>query len=155
MSAGRMHFGIISPPVPGHIHPFGALGRELILRGHRVSLLHMADLAPRVEGQGLEFIAIGQSDHPPGCLLESVAKLGQLDGLAALRFTIQAICRTTEMVCRDAPAAIRNHCVDALLVDQTEPAGGSLAEHLAIPFVTMCNALTLIREPEMPPPFTG
>ena len=25
-----MHIGVITPPVPGHLHPFGALGRELI-----------------------------------------------------------------------------------------------------------------------------
>jgi zeaxanthin glucosyltransferase len=150
-----MHFGIISPPVLGHIHPFGALGRELILRGHRVSLLHMPDLAPMAEAQGLEFISIGQSDHPSGSLPQSLARLGQLDGLAALRFTIQAIRRTTEMMCRDAPDAIRDHGIDALLVDQTEPAGGSVAERLAIPFVTVCNALALNRESEVPPPFTG
>ena len=39
-----VHFGIVSPPVPGHIHPFGALGRELIARGHRVTFLQMADV---------------------------------------------------------------------------------------------------------------
>jgi zeaxanthin glucosyltransferase len=150
-----MHFAIISPPVLGHIHPFGALGRELIQRGHRVSLLHMPDLAPMAAAQGLEFISVGQSDHPPGSLPESLARLGQLDGLAALRFTIRAICRTTEMICRDAPAAIREHGIAALLVDQTEPAGGTVAEHLAIPFVTICNALALNRESGVPPPFTG
>jgi zeaxanthin glucosyltransferase len=150
-----MHFGVISPPVSGHIHPFGALGRELIARGHRVSLLHMPDLAPLVETQGLEFISVGQSDHPVGSLPQSLARLGQLDGLAALRFTIQAIRRTTEMICRDAPDAIRDHAIDALLVDQTEPAGGTVAERLAIPFVTVCNALALNRESEVPPPFTG
>lgn len=150
-----MHFGIISPPVSGHIHPFGALGRELIGRGHRVSLLHMSDLAPLVESQGLEFIPIGQSDHPLGSLPESLARLGKLDGLAALRFTIGAISRTTEMICRDAPAATQQHNIDALLVDQTEPAGSTVAEHLAIPFVTICNALALNRESDVPPPFTG
>jgi len=115
----------------------------------------MPDLAPLVEGQGLEFIAVGQSDHPSGSLPQSLARLGQLDGLAALRFTIQAIRRTTEMMCRDAPNAIRDNGIDALLVDQTEPAGGTVAEHLAIPFVTVCNALALNRESEVPPPFTG
>ena len=36
---------------------------------------------------------------------------------------------------------------DMLLADQTEPAGGTVAEHLGIPFVTICNALALNREP--------
>jgi MGT family glycosyltransferase len=150
-----MHFGIISPPVSGHIHPFGALGRELIRRGHRVSLIQMPDLAERARAEGLGFIGIGYTDHPPGSLAESLAQLARLEGFAALRFTIRAVRRTTEMICRDAPGCIRSSGIDALLVDQTEPAGGTVAEHLGLPFVTICNALALNREAGVPPPFTG
>ena len=149
-----MHFGIVTPPVPGHLHPFGALGRELIARGHRATVIHLADLEPQVLSEGLEFTAIGQTDHPHGSLPVSLAKLGQLQGLAALRFTIQAVRKTTEMICRDAPDAIRAARIDMLLVDQTEPAGGTVAEHLGLPFITICNALMLNREPGVPPPFT-
>ncbi len=150
-----MHYGIISPPVPGHINPFGALGRELIRRGHRVTFVHMADLEQRVRAQQLEFAAIGDSDHPVGSLPQSLAQLGKLDGLAALRFTIQAVRKTTEMMCRDAPRAVQDAGIDFLLVDQTEPAGGSLAENLGLPFITICNALALNREPDVPPPFSS
>lgn len=149
-----MHFGIISPPVPGHIHPFGALGRELIERGHRVTFIHMEDVRERVFAENLEFIPIGASDHPPGSLPESLALLGKLDGLAALRFTVKAVRKTTEMFCRDAPIAIQNAGIEALLVDQTEPAGASIAELLGIPFLTVCNALNLNEEPDVPPPFS-
>jgi zeaxanthin glucosyltransferase len=150
-----MHLGVVSPPVPGHLHPFGALGRELIARGHRVTLFHMPDLAERVRKEELEFVAIGESDHPLGSLPVSLQRLGQLDGLAALRFTIEAIRKTTEMMCRDLPAAIEKSGVHALLVDQTEPAGGTVADHLKLPFVTVCNALTLSDDPDVPPPFTA
>ena len=150
-----MHFGIISPPVSGHIHPFGALGRELIRRGHQVSFVHMCDLSERVRAEGLGFISIGHTDHPPGSLSKSLTELGRLQGLSALRFTIGEICKTTEMICRDAPYAIREANMDALLVDQTEPAGGAVAEHLQIPFVTICNALALNRELSVPPSFAA
>jgi UDP:flavonoid glycosyltransferase YjiC (YdhE family) len=142
-----MHYGIIAPPVSGHIHPFGALGRELIARGHRVTMFQMEDVRPRATAEGLEFAAIGQSDHPAGSLDRSLAQLGKLRGLGALRFTIEAVRRTTEMICRDAPAVVRACGIDRLLVDQTEPAGGSVADCLKIPFVTVCNALALDREP--------
>src|SRR5579863_2500051 len=102
-----MHFGIISPPVPGHLHPFGALGRELIARGHQVTLFHMPDVEERAAREGLGFISIGASDHPLGSLPESLRKLAALSGLTALRFTIEAIRNTTGMLCRDAPAALR------------------------------------------------
>jgi MGT family glycosyltransferase len=150
-----MHYGIVTPPVPGHIYPFGALGRELIARGHRVTLLQMEDVRPRAVAEGLEFAALGESDHPAGSLEGSLAQLGTLSGLAALRFTIEAVRRTTEMICRDAPDVVKARGIDRLLVDQMEPAGGSVADRLGIPFFTICNALALNRESYMPPPFTG
>jgi zeaxanthin glucosyltransferase len=150
-----MHFGIVSPPVPGHIHPFGSLGRELIARGHRVTLFNMVDVEDAARAEGLEFVAIGHSDHPAGSLAVSLKQLGRLQGLPALRFTIGAVKKTTEMICRDAPDAIRASGIGMLLVDQTEPAGGTVAGHLGLPFVTICNALALNREWAVPPPFTA
>ncbi len=148
------HFGIISPPVHGHIHPLAALGRELVQRGHRVTYFQMADLEEKIRSEGLEFHVIGARDHPRGSLPESLAQLGRLKGLGALRFTIRAVARTSVMVCRDLPDAIRAAGVEALLVDQMEPAGGAVAEHLGRPFVTVCNALAINRDPVAPPPFT-
>src|SRR5687768_10736198 len=148
------HFGIISPPVPGHIHPFAALGRELIARGHRVTCLQMIDLEEKIHSEGLGFEALGLTDHPRGSLPASLDSLGTLKGLSALRFTVKAVARTTAMVCRDAPDAIRRLKIDALLVDQMEPAGGAVADHLGIPFVTVCNALAINRDPIAPPPFS-
>lgn len=148
------HFGIISPPVPGHIHPFAALGRELMSRGHRVTYLQMIDLEEKIRSEGLDFEALGSTDHPRGSLPASLAALGKLKGLPALRFTVQAVARTTVMVCRDAPDAIRRLKIDALLVDQMEPGGGAVADHVGIPFITICNALALNRDPIAPPPFS-
>jgi zeaxanthin glucosyltransferase len=148
------HFGIISPPVSGHIHPFAALGRELIARGHRVTYLQMADLEEKIRSEEIDFEPIGLIDHPRGSLPQSLSRLGQLKGLAALRFTINAVARTSVTVCRDAPDAIRRAGIDALLVDQMEPAGGAVAEHLGLPFITVCNALAINRDPVAPPPFT-
>jgi zeaxanthin glucosyltransferase len=149
-----MHLGIVSPPVSGHINPFAALGRELRRRGHRVTWFHMEDLAERIHSEDLEFCAIGRQYHPLGSLPRSLEELGRLQGWPALRFTINAIRQTTEMLCCDLPDAVRQSGIDALLVDQTEPAGGSVAEHLGLPFITVCNALALNRDPYVPPPFT-
>ena len=147
------HFGIISPPVPGHIHPFAALGRELISRGHRVTYLQMIDLEEKIRSEGIDFEPIGLSDHPRGSLPESLAQLGQLAGQKALKFTIQAVARTSVMVCRDAPEVIRRLRIDALLVDQMEPAGGTVADHVGVPFFTVCNALPVNRDRIAPPAF--
>ena len=148
------HFGIISPPVSGHINPFVALGRELMSRGHRVTYLQVGDLEEKIRASGIDFLPIGSTDHPRGTLTESLAQLSRLQGLAALRFTIRAVARMSVAVCRDAPGAIRAAGIDALLVDQMEPAGGAVAEHLGLPFVTICNALAINRDPVAPPPFS-
>jgi zeaxanthin glucosyltransferase len=116
------HFGIVTPPVPGHIHPFAALGRELIARGHRVTCFQVADLEQKIAAEGLEFHPIGARDFPPGSLRASLDALGRLAGFAALRFTIRAVAQTTAMECRDLPGAVRAAGVEALLqraVDQS------------------------------------
>jgi zeaxanthin glucosyltransferase len=149
------HYGIITPPVPGHIHPFAALGRALRQRGHRVTVFHMADLEAKISAEGLDFCVIGRGDHPPGHLPQSLQALGRLKGLAALRFTVEALKRTSIMFCREGPEAVREAKVDVLLVDQMEPAGGAIADRLGLPFLTICNALAINQDSSIPPPFAG
>lgn len=149
------HFGIFSPPVAGHVNPFCAIGRELIRRGHRVTVFHMADLETKIRSEGLGFVTIGQSDHPAGTLAATLRTIGSLSGLPAMRYTVGAAARSSEMFLRDGPQAIQDAKVDALLVDQMEPGGASVADHLRLPYVTVCNALALNRENGVPPPFTN
>jgi len=131
-----------------------ALARELQSRGHRVTWFHVHDLEAKIRTAGFDFCPLGLSDHPPGSLTQSFDRLGQLDGMAAVRFTIQAVARTSEMFCREGPEAIRRANIDALLVDQMEPAGGTIADYLGLPFITVCNALAINRDLAIPPPFT-
>ena len=149
-----MRFGIFCPPVSGHVNPFAALARELQNRGHSVTFFQMADMEPKIASEGVSFRRIGESDHPPGSLPESLAQLGRLHGRAALRFTVRAVQRTTEMICRDGPDAVRAAKLDMLLVDQMEPAAAAVAQRLGLPFVSVSNALALNRESDIPPPFT-
>ena len=92
------HFGIISPPVSGHLHPLTALGRELQARGHRVTCFQVRDVEEKIRALEMDFWPIGESDHPVGSLPQSLDQLGRLKGLAALRFTIRAIAKTSIMV---------------------------------------------------------
>ena len=149
-----MHFGIVSPPVSGHLHPLSALGRELVSRGHRVTYFQLPDLEDKIRLEGLEFCPFGERDFPRGSLPKWLAEIGQLKGLAAIRLTVRAVTRTSIAACRDLPLAVRQAGADALLVDQMEPAGGAVAEHLDLPFATVCCALALNRDPLVPPPFT-
>jgi MGT family glycosyltransferase len=149
------HFGIVSPPVPGHLNPFFALGRALCARGHRITVFNIPDIEERVRAEGFDFGVIGVTEQPPGYLPETLRRLSQLKGMAALRFFVSAITRSSDLFCREAPAVIRTSGVDCLLVDQTEPAGAATADYLGLPFVNICNALAMNRDALVPPPFTA
>ena len=131
------------------------LGQELKRRGHRVTLLGILDTQAPTLDAGLEFLAIGETDFPQGTTRDLFARLGQLTGLKALRYTITWIANLAEAYLRDAPEVIRTAGIEALLVDQASSAGGTIAQHLRIPFITVCSAVVLNREIVVPPFNTG
>ena len=146
------HFGIICPASAGHLNPMMTLGYELKKRGHRVSVINITDVRSRVLAAGLEFVAIGKSDFPPGATIDLFLELANLSGLKAFRYTIDKwLTNSANAVLRDAPETIKTNGIDALLVDQCSAEGGTLAEYLDIPFITVCNASMLNRDITVPP----
>ena len=148
------HFGIFCPGAIGHLNPMCALGRELLRRGHRVTLFGVPDVQPKIAKSGLEFYEIGATDFPPGSIEEVYKQLGDLSGLPGLKFSIQFFQKEAAMLFREAPTAIQQAGVEALIVDQVTVGVGTVADFLGLPFVTLCNALLTYREPGVPPYFT-
>ncbi|WP_460205581.1 glycosyltransferase [Scytonema sp. NUACC21] len=148
------HFGVICPPFSGHLNPLAALGRELRSRGHRVTFLQIPDIESKVLSEGLNFHPIGQFTYRLGELDETLAQLGKLSGIEALRYSVRFCQRTADIICQDAPTAIKADGIDVLLVDQLEPAGEAVAEFLSIPFISVCCAQAIHRSPDVPPFFT-
>lgn len=149
------HIGILCPGAIGHLNPMCNLGMELIRRGHKVTLFGVPEVAEKIARSNLEFYEIGASDFPPGSIETMYAQLGRLTGLAGLKFAIKFFEREAKMLFRDAPEAIRQADIDLLLVDQVTNAGGTIADYLNLPFITVCNALPINREPGVPPSFTA
>jgi MGT family glycosyltransferase len=131
------------------------LGKELQQRGHRVTLIGVPDTQPKAEAAGLEFQVIGETECPPGSTVENLAKLGELSGQEALEYTIKLFQEKINIGLRDIPKAIKNTNIEALLVDQTIGEGGTIAEICQIPFITICSAVVLNREPGVPPFMTN
>ncbi|MDY7015370.1 MAG: glycosyltransferase, partial [Cyanobacteriota bacterium] len=98
-----------------------------------------------------DFCAIGTEEFPAGSMAKSISQLGKLSGLAAFRYTVALFKRATTMLLREAPTAIKTAGVDMLLVDQASFGGGTVADHLNLPFASVCSALMLNREPYIPP----
>ena len=145
--------GMLSFSSPGHFYPLTALGRKLLSRGNEVVYFQVADLEAAIQAAGLEFQPIGRDDYPLGTLRRLDAEISKLKGLTGLRCSIRRMVLGSTMILRDAPAAIRAAKVDALIVDQVEPAGGSVAEHLGLPFVSVALALPLNLEAGVPAVF--
>jgi len=145
------HFGILCPAASGHLNPMTALGYELRQRGHRVTVVGFLDAKPKVLAAGLEFRAIGEEAFPSGAISNSLATLGQLNGLAAFRYTVKVFQQFTLTLLEEAPAAFQIARVEVLLIDQTSFGGSTVAQFLGLPFITVCCALMLNQEPSVPP----
>ena len=149
------HIGIICPAAASHLILMTTLGRELQQRGHRVTLVGILDAKSKTLAAGLEFRAIGESEFPIGAMRQLFTELGIKSEFAALQYTSSWIQKMAVMFLREAPAALKEAGVEALLVDQVSPEGGTVADFLDIPFISMCSALLLNREPSVPPFYTS
>lgn len=145
------HFGLLCPTASGHLNPMTTLGYELKQRGHRVTLVGTLDAKPKVLAAGLEFCAIGEIDFPPGSSTDALAKLGQLSGLAAFRYTVDLSKQVTSTLLREAPIAFKGIGAEALLIDQTSFGGSTIAESLDLPFISVCCAMMINVDPNVPP----
>lgn len=146
--------GVVTLGVPGHLNPLSCLGRALQDAGHQVIFFQNLDHEEAVRQTGLGFVPVGEETFPRGRMASFYARLGELQGMAALRFTISILTERSRMFLRDGPAAVKQEGIELLLVDQVEPAGACVAERLELPFVTVSAALILNREPGIPPVFT-
>jgi MGT family glycosyltransferase len=145
------HFAIICPSAIGHLNPMCALGRELQRRNHQVTLFSIPDIRSKVINSGLNFETIGETEFPLGSLERKYKQLGEMSGIPGFKFTANWMKQETAMFLRELPEALKSAGVEALLVDQVTTAGSAVADYLNLPFVTICNALLVNREPDVPP----
>jgi zeaxanthin glucosyltransferase len=143
--------GILCPAASGHLNPMNSLGRELARRGHRVVVANAPDVEPAVLAAGLEFAPIGGADYPPGSVAAIFARLGELQGAAAMLYSIKMMIDSGEVILRDAPDAFRSVGVDLLVIDQGSAGGSTVADHLGVPYVTVANAILFNVEAGIPP----
>lgn len=137
-------------PGTGHINPMTALARRLQQRGHKVIFFGIADTEARVKAAGIDFQLIGAADYPLGALPHLDRRLGELNGLATFRFTVERVKNTARMILRDGPDTVRNANLDAMLIDEADM-GGTVAEHLGLPFVSIALFPPLIKDDRIPP----
>ncbi|MES2978776.1 MAG: glycosyltransferase [Pseudomonadota bacterium] len=147
-----IHFALVAPPFLSHLRALDALAGQLMVRGHRVTWLQQADVGSLMDFGRAGFVALGEGTHPPGSLGAVIARAARPGGPLGIARVIRDMARATEMLCREAPAALRELGCNAVIADQMEAAGALAAEAAGLPFVSVACALPLNREPRVPLP---
>jgi zeaxanthin glucosyltransferase len=130
------------------------LAGELVRRGHRATFVNQPDARALLKGRPeVGFAPIGASTHSPGSLEARILSMGRLNGPFGMRRMIRDVADFTDMICREAPAALKELGAEAVIADQMEAGGGLVAEHLGLPFASIATALPINREEGVPPPY--
>lgn len=147
------NIALVCPPLPGHFNPTATLGRALRRRGHSVTYFHIPGVEAKARAAGVDFRPVGSAGSD--ALAGRIREMSKRDGLRSLKFAVNCSRECSELLCEHLPRALMNAGTELVIVDQNEPAGGSVAEHLGLPFANICPSLPLNREPYIPPPFAG
>jgi MGT family glycosyltransferase len=145
------HYAVIAPPLYSHVRALEALAQALIARGHRVTFMQQAEARTLLGDARIGFYPLGERSHPPGSLAHTLELTAHPSGLGIFRL-IDDMAKTSDMLCRELPAALQQAGIDGLIVDQMEAAGGLVADALGLPFVSVACALPVNREPHLPLP---
>jgi zeaxanthin glucosyltransferase len=145
------HFGFFCLPATGHINPMATLADELQARGHLITFYQIEDCAAQILAVGLRCETFGRQTIPRGSMPEFFAKLGRLRGRAGMAYTLEFLLSLYEAALQELPESLRRDPVDTLVVDQAFHPVGSIAEHLGVPFVNICNCLMLNEDVGVPP----
>ncbi|HTU46322.1 MAG TPA: hypothetical protein VMF91_14740, partial [Bryobacteraceae bacterium] len=143
------HIACICDAGPSHVMTFGAIGRELQRRGHRVTVFQAPELAQKISAEGLDFSPLASRGFSVQHYVDLVV---EQQGVSLRNFLDYAV-KSARMLCEEAPGAFQSAGVDGVVVDISQPGGATAAEISGLPFVSVCNALPLHSEPDVPPDF--
>lgn len=141
-------FAFLCPPLLSHVRAFEAIGEVLASRGHEVVFLLNAGGERFVRSSviGVRVAGLGEPALPP---------TERPNGLFGILRTVREGAGRTRALVAEGPALLRGFGAEAVLADQMEPAGGLLAEHLGVPFLSVAAALPIDPDPAIPSPFLG
>ncbi len=147
------HFAIVALPDAGHLYPLGAIGTELVRRGHEITVVSRGKAAPIVEQLqfGFRRLEVEKMPWPSDFLLWAAFSVVGAGWYVGFRnsFAVGA-----EGVLQLVPSILKELAVDGVVVDLALPGGGTAAERAGLPFVTVATSPPWNEDPVQPPPFT-
>lgn len=134
------HIGIICLQVTGHLNTIFPLARELQQRGHTITIFSGPEAQVKTQTAGFNFCEVYSPDSSP-----------QLKGFANIKNTLEQFALIAETRLQKTPAMLKEQGVDALLVDLSVFEGGTIADYVRIPYITICCMLPFYEDPNIPP----
>jgi zeaxanthin glucosyltransferase len=145
------HFGFLTLSMMGHLFPMSTLGLELQSRGHRVTFFCFEDAREFLQDAGLNTLVVGRQAFPLGYTKQVSDTLSQLSGAKGVAYSIETLCDQAIAQFAELPTAIKTAKVEALMIDQFAMSGGTVAEHLSLPYAHVAAALMANVENGVPP----
>ena len=150
-----MHFGFYCHTGSSHVDGLVALALHLQERGHRATLFQIApEFESAVRRAGLDFHPFDTNQNSPETKTQPGPQSGKPSGLSGTHRALHRTMQYTATAFREGPAIIKSTGVDALIIDQIELAGPTIAERLGLPFVTVSICMPTIPDLGQPPTFT-
>lgn len=144
-----IHFGILCLGATGHLNTMFPLGHELQQRGHRVTFFSLPDVQPKAQAAGFNFCNIYATVDTKSTSRQFV-KARKFITITGINRTFQNFAQYAETRLQNA-AMIREQGIETLLVDLSVFEGGTIAEYLNIPYITICCILPFYQDPAIPP----
>jgi zeaxanthin glucosyltransferase len=144
-----IHFGILCLGATGHLNTMFPLGHELQQRGHRITVFSLPDVQSKAQAAGFNFCNIYATVNTQSASKQPT-QARRFVTLTGINRTFQNFAYYAETRLQNA-AMIREQGVEALLVDLSVFEGGTIAEYLNIPFITICCILPFYQDPAIPP----
>lgn len=147
------HYAIVCPDDAGGFLPIGSVGHALVERGHRVTLVSGPQCAVLAERLGLPFVSLETNDieRRKTPVVWAAAWVVGAAGFIGLRNWFRWY---GDVILQRLPGILEGLGVDGVLFHQNVWAGGTVAERIGIPYVSICSSLPLYEDPGVPPCFT-
>jgi zeaxanthin glucosyltransferase len=145
-----LRIAFFSPPFSSHLQAMGAVAEALAARGQKSFLVGLPELASELP-ESLTLLEL----QPQLCdwSVASITRHARRPAFPlGVRRTVRDMAEMTRSLVEQGPALLRSHDIDAVVCDQMEAAGGLVAEHLGLPFVSVAVAAPINREPLVPLP---
>ena len=135
------HFGVLSYKGTGHLNPLIALSRQLVARGHRVTLFQHSELERQVRACGLEFFPIDVPGSSAGQHRGSTNQRKPRTRIGEIAYRLRRIEIDMEAFLREYPPAVRDSGVDTLIMGEITLSGPTLAEILRLPYFIVSTSI--------------